>query len=100
MILLKKNILLAILLIASCLLTGCLDRSEPNVPPPTAAAAVTESVASTDAPSEIKYIGNTKSKIFHRTDCWWLPEEWNQIGFSNREEAIGENYSPCGNCNP
>lgn len=64
------------------------------------AEAVTETVVPTDEPPEIKYIGNIKSKIFHRTDCWWLPEEWNQIGFSSREEAIGENYSPCGNCNP
>ena len=94
-----QNVLLAILLITSCLLTGCHSGAEPNVPPPTA-EVVREEVVPTDAPPEIKYIGNTKSKIFHRTDCWWLPEEWNQIGFSSREEAIGENYSPCGNCQP
>lgn len=99
MILLKKNALISILLIASCLLKGCHSGTEPNVPSPTA-DVVHESTMPTDEPTVIKYIGNTKSKIFHRTDCWWLPEEWNQIGFSNREEAIGENYSPCGNCNP
>lgn len=46
------------------------------------------------------YIGNKNTKKFHETTCWTLPKEENRVYFNNREDAIAENYNPCGNCNP
>lgn len=50
--------------------------------------------------TEISYIGNIKSKKFHRFDCKTLPAEKNRVEFSSRDEAVNSGYSPCGNCNP
>lgn len=99
MILLKKNVLISILLISACLLTGCHGSAEPKESAATP-EVVQESTVPTDEPTVIKYIGNKKSKVFHRTTCWWVPEEQNQVDFSSREEAVRGNYSPCGNCQP
>ena len=46
------------------------------------------------------YIGNAKSKVFHRPTCKNLPSEKNAISIDSREEAIARGYRPCGNCNP
>ncbi|MCI8404238.1 MAG: MBL fold metallo-hydrolase [Clostridia bacterium] len=46
------------------------------------------------------YIGNRRSKKFHRTDCHTLPSEKNRIEFINRSDAVNEGYTPCGNCRP
>jgi len=50
--------------------------------------------------SEIQYIGNIKSEVFHRSDCNSLPSEKNRVYFADRDEAIAEGYSPCGFCRP
>ena len=47
-----------------------------------------------------EYIGNINSKKFHKLDCSNLPKEKNRIYFSTRQEAIDDNYIPCGNCKP
>ena len=49
---------------------------------------------------EETYIGNKKSKKFHREDCNTLPSEKNRVHFSSRDEAEMRGYSPCGNCSP
>ncbi len=46
------------------------------------------------------YIGNKKSKKFHKTTCSSLPSEQNKVLFSSRSEAENQNYTPCSNCNP
>ena len=46
------------------------------------------------------YIGNKKSRKFHKTDCDTLPAEKNRVYLSSREEARGRGFSPCGNCLP
>ncbi len=46
------------------------------------------------------YIGNSRSKKFHKPNCRSLPQENNSVYFSSRSEAVNAGYSPCGNCNP
>jgi len=46
------------------------------------------------------YIGNIKSKKFHKTTCSNLPSEQNMVLFNSKSEAENQGYSPCGNCNP
>ena len=46
------------------------------------------------------YIGNVNSHKFHESTCKTLPKEENRIYFNSREEAIGEGFDPCGNCDP
>lgn len=46
------------------------------------------------------FIGNLNSKKFHRANCSNLPSEKNRIVFEDRQEAIAQGYSPCGNCKP
>lgn len=46
------------------------------------------------------YIGNLNSKVFHLETCSGLPQEQNQTFFSSRADAIAQDYSPCGRCNP
>lgn len=46
------------------------------------------------------YIGNSETKVFHRSSCSYLPAAENQVAFSTRNAAIGEGYTPCGHCNP
>lgn len=52
------------------------------------------------AGKEEYYIGNIKSKKFHRPDCHTLPAEKNRAILDTREQAVDGGYSPCGNCNP
>ena len=51
---------------------------------------------------ESAYIGNKKSKVFHKSTCSSVSSmsEKNKVSFSSREEAIGKEYKPCGKCNP
>lgn len=49
---------------------------------------------------QVQYIGNKNSKVLHLESCEQLPIEKNRVYFSNREEAIEENYKPCQRCNP
>lgn len=49
---------------------------------------------------EDHYIGNLRSKVFHRPSCSGLPAEENQTDFGTREEAVDAGYAPCGRCKP
>lgn len=44
------------------------------------------------------YIGNIKSKVFHKESCTSLPAEYNRIYFSTRDEAVTADYKPCSRC--
>jgi micrococcal nuclease len=48
------------------------------------------------------YIGNKKSKIFHRPDCQWAKKiaPQNKVIFKYREEAVKAGYRPCKVCKP
>ena len=61
-----------------------------------------EAVSAQAAPasSQTSYIGNKKSKVFHRTTCWTLPAEKNRVYFDSRDDATDAKYRPCKNCNP
>lgn len=50
--------------------------------------------------NDIIFIGNKKSKKFHRSDCKCLPAEHNRVNFKTREEAIEMGFTPCGLCEP
>lgn len=66
------------------------------------ATAGTETPADTVTvqPSVSEYIGNINSRVFHIPSCPNLPAVKNRVMFFSREEAVGEGYSPCGNCEP
>ncbi len=59
-----------------------------------------DSIPHQKLPSGTSYIGNRKSKKFHLPTCYSLPLEKNRIYFNSREEAIENDFSPCGNCSP
>ena len=48
------------------------------------------------------YIGNKNSKTFHTPDCSSASKmkDKNKVYFNSRQEAVDNNYSPCGSCNP
>ncbi len=46
------------------------------------------------------YIGNKKSKKFHRVTCEGLPSDKNAVEFASRDKAFDAGYSPCANCKP
>ncbi len=48
------------------------------------------------------YIGNKNSKVYHLPDCSGVSSmsEKNKIVFENKEEAVSNNFTPCGSCNP
>ena len=46
------------------------------------------------------YIGNSKSYVFHRQNCRYLPHESNRLYFDSRKEAIDAGYRPCRKCRP
>ncbi len=54
----------------------------------------------TNESSDVVYIGNIKSKSFHREDCSGLPMEKNRVYFTSKEEAQQQGYTQCGNCKP
>lgn len=49
---------------------------------------------------ETAYIGNGKSRVFHRDSCGSLPAEKNRVAFPTREAALAAGYTPCGTCKP
>ncbi len=59
---------------------------------------VTEKEDTTIADTKNSYIGNVKTKKFHRPNCHTLPAEKNRAILLSRDEAIRAGYSPCGNC--
>ncbi len=52
--------------------------------------------------SELIYIGNKNSHVFHRGTCQSVIDmkEKNKISFMSREEAIEKGYRPCSRCQP
>ncbi len=48
------------------------------------------------------YIGNKRSRIFHRTNCRYAIQiaENNRVYFKSREEALNAGYRPCKVCKP
>lgn len=48
------------------------------------------------------YIGNSKTKKFHKHSCVSAGKvkDSNKVNFSNRDEAINKGYVPCENCKP
>ena len=52
------------------------------------------------AATEYSYIGNLKSKIYHKVTCTGLPALLNRIYFIEKNEAESAGYTPCKNCKP
>ena len=52
--------------------------------------------------TDITYIGNKNSKVFHSPYCDSVSKmsEKNKIEFSTYQAAIDSGYNPCGSCNP
>ena len=48
------------------------------------------------------YIGNSKSRVFHRSSCGSVKKmkDSNKVYFSSRDEAISRGYSGCKKCKP
>jgi competence protein ComEC len=55
---------------------------------------------SRDVSLTVTFIGNTRSRVFHRATCRSLPAEHNRCIFATRDEAIKEGYRPCSHCQP
>ena len=62
--------------------------------------SITNNSETQEAGNTIQYIGNAKSKKFHRSSCKSLPIEKNRVYFNSRDEAIEQQYEPCKNCKP
>jgi len=78
-----------------------LSELEKRLPPattvkPTPAPKVTP----TEKPSF--YIGNARTKKFHRPECEWAQKiaPYNRVTIKSREEAIKQGYEPCKVCRP
>ncbi|WP_312634526.1 DNA/RNA non-specific endonuclease [Oscillibacter sp.] len=59
--------------------------------------------ASSDTSEEESYVLNTKSMKFHRPDCSGvlsMSESNRRDYIGNREDLMGEGYTPCGQCKP
>lgn len=50
--------------------------------------------------NESTYIGNIRSKKYHRPSCSSLPSEKNRTYFDSKQSAEAEGYTPCGLCKP
>lgn len=48
------------------------------------------------------YVGNRRTKVFHRADCEWAQKIslQNRVEFRSRNEAIRAGYRPCRVCKP
>lgn len=66
----------------------------------TAGMKKTDETVKKEESSELRYIGNKNSKIFHKSTCSSLPIEKNRIYFESIEEAKNKGYRPCKRCNP
>lgn len=114
----KKFLIILFLFIA--LAAGCKAEGKPDMPQETypifseghtGKSASSEDITEPPAPQEAavattypesneNYIGNKKSKKFHRPDCKTLPAQKNRVYFTEKDEAFKKGYSPCGNCLP
>lgn len=52
------------------------------------------------AEGQTYYIGNLRTRKFHRPDCGSLPAERNRVWFYHRSGAVEAGYAPCGQCRP
>ena len=50
----------------------------------------------------LTYVGNSKSRVFHRENCGSVTKmkENNKVFFSTRDKAFNSGYKPCQRCNP
>ena len=50
----------------------------------------------------LTYVGNSKSRVFHRENCGSVSKmkENNKVFFSSRDKAFNLGYKPCQRCNP
>lgn len=46
------------------------------------------------------YIGNSKTKIFHNSNCSKVPKDGIRTIINSRDEAFRMGYMPCRNCKP
>ncbi len=46
------------------------------------------------------YIGNRKTKKYHRSTCSFLPDQSNQVVFDSTLDAELSGYETCNHCNP
>lgn len=61
---------------------------------------VTTAVSSSTNNAKDGYIGNIKTKKYHRTSCSGLPYEKNRVYFKTKKAAESAGYEPCKRCNP
>ena len=52
------------------------------------------------APASFGYIGNKKTKKFHKSTCSYLPDASNRVTLSTRSVAISNGYDSCAHCDP
>lgn len=69
-----------------------------NTAPASSRTASSEQTVSAAQTGE--YIGNINSKVVHLASCGSLPNPENRAYFATLEEALRQNYRPCGNCHP
>lgn len=55
---------------------------------------------SSPATNSATFIGNRKTRVFHRPDCLGLPVPSNRLVFPSAEEARRQGYHPCTRCRP
>ena len=60
----------------------------------------TKETAEKECKKESRYIGNKKTKVFHRPSCGHLPSSKNIVYFSSRSYAVTKGYKPCSICDP
>ncbi len=77
------------------ILTAC----SPMKPAPQSSIEVAQPSPHEQA-AAITFIGNPTSRIFHTSNCPYLPADGHRTFFTNRTEAISANYRPCKFCNP
>ena len=96
--------LLAILAVTMLVVSSCSTEEFEETTASTVKSMAVQTVIPTETllPETVEetYIGNKKSRKFHKSDCNTLPSEKNRIYLGNRNEAVERVYSPCGNCNP
>lgn len=77
-------------------------------PTSTASSAATSNASNTTSKAasgastipEASYLGNPNSKKFHRPTCRTIKHPENFVAISSRDEAIADDYTPCGVCKP
>lgn len=72
---------------------------QPEQTSETSAEAIDDSASQSE---EYSYVGNMNSHKFHYPDCQSVSQmkEKNKCFFTSRDEAVGQGYVPCKNCNP